>query len=301
MKTQNDIGALLCDPEFLTESWQLLRTKGNTPGIDGIDLTAFAANAEEKIRILAKRVASGNYRPYPYRMIKIKKKDGGKRELAIPCVRDRIVQHAANRILNCIWDEYFMNSSFAYRKGRGTADAINETIRIIESGKTWYIKGDIHGCFDELDWEILSFLIKRWTESEILRKITEDAYRSPISIGDRLIHRNKGVPQGSALSPILANLYLHTLDYGLALRGIDFVRYADDWLLLCRDERDMAENFSIVSRFSEDLKIELNLDKTDIGDLKQESIQFLGYTVDAWSATDNYRPSHCAHYTPGEL
>lgn len=294
----NSLEELICSPSFLYESWLALKKKGNTPGIDGVDLKDFADGAEEKIRVLARKIERDNYYPYPYRRIGIKKKDGSTRFLCIPTVRDRIVQHAVNRILQAHWDSYFLDTSFAYRRGLGVDDAVNKVISLIEDGKTWFIRGDIRGCFDEFDMEILSFLVNDWIKTRKIARITEGAFRAPILEHGRVIRRTKGVPQGSPLSPILSNLYLHTLDYGLARLGIDIVRYADDWIILCKSEKEMRHVYRVVFDFTEDIRVELNLEKTDIGNLEDQEIRFLGFTIDAWSAIDDHKPLKRAYFSP---
>lgn len=272
----------LCDPSFLFESWKVVRNKGKTAGVDDVAPKDFAVRAEEEIVRIADDIESGSYVPLPYRPVRIKKESGKYRDLLLPAVRDRIVQRALNELLNSEWDEAFLPYSFAYRKGYGVADAVFSACRLIADGRTYFIKGDIKNCFDELRWDVLTFLLGEWLEEKPIVELTEGAFMSPFYFRSRLYYRKKGVPQGSAVSPTLANLYLHPIDYEFDKQGIALIRYADDWMILAESYDELAYAFELMQRTSSDVGLSLNTDKTDLGCLRDQNITFLGYELNAY-------------------
>ena len=273
---------LLCDPYRLFQAWLKVARKRGATGVDSESVGDFERNAAKNIQRISVQLAQGQYEPSPLRTALIPKEQKGRfRRLGIPTVRDRIVFQAINAILQELWSEHFSPLSCAYKSGTGVAQAIETVADLLRRENFWFVKGDIRGCFDSLDWGILSQRLKEWLPDEALRALINKAVRVPVVHEGRINARGKGVPQGSPISPILANLYLYPFDYELLSHRIPVIRYADDWLVLVKNEREAAEAFHVAQAVLSTLLIQINEEKSGIGDLNRENILFLGHTINA--------------------
>ena len=272
----------LCEPRFLYDAWLRVARKKGTSGVDSQDIEAFASSAEKNILKISKALCDESYEPSPLRSVQIpKERPGAFRRLGIPTIQDRVVFQGVNFLLQKTWTPRFSPLSFAYRFRVGVADAIEAAIGLVKAGKRWFTKGDIRGCFDELNWDVLSLALKEWLSDEPLRRLIQKALRVPTVQGGRIIPRHKGVPQGSPLSPILSNLYLHPFDYEMLSHGFPPIRYGDDWIILSDNESAAAEAFQIAAASLSRLYISINSEKSGIGNLEEESVVFLGHKIDA--------------------
>jgi group II intron reverse transcriptase/maturase len=272
----------LCDPVFLHNSWLRVARKKGTSGADGQEIRDFSSAVEKNILKIARTLQRQEYEPSPLRSIQIpKKRKGTFRKLGIPTVQDRVVFQGVNVLLQKAWTPRFSPFSFAYRPGSGVYDAIQAVSELVKSGKHWFIKGDIQGCFDSLNWDILSLALKEWLSDEPLRALINKALRVPLVTEGRILPRHKGVPQGSPLSPILANLYFYPFDYEMTYHRFPPVRYGDDWLVLTGCKLEAVEGFHCASSVLSRLLIEINTGKSGIGNLEEEKILFLGHKINA--------------------
>ena len=233
--------AQLCCPEFLLQAWKRVECRKGMAGTDGQTIDAFRRDRDRNVTRISDSLKNGTYAPSPLRGVKISKNGGGFRRLGVPTVKDRIVFQGANRLLADVWDPLFAPLSFAYRSGRSIADAIDAVIERIRKGRVWFVKGDIKGCFDELSWDVLSACLHDWLPDESLRRLVNQAIRVPVVEGGQIRPRLRGIPQGSPLSPLLANLYLHSFDLQMLQQGFPVIRYADDWLLLVGSEPEAPD------------------------------------------------------------
>jgi group II intron reverse transcriptase/maturase len=274
----------LCDPRFLYESWLRVERKKGASGVDGQEIQDFALSLDKNLQKIARSLQRENYEPSPLRSVQIpKERKGTFRRLGIPAIKDRVVFQGANLLLQKLWTPRFSPFSFAYRPGAGVADAIRTVSAFIGNGKHWFAKGDIRGCFDSLDWDILSRALKEWLPDEPLRRLINKALRVPIVDEGRILPRHRGVPQGSPLSPILANLYLYPFDYEMICQRFPPIRYGDDWIILTSSEAGAADGFQCASAALSRILIDINTEKSGIGNLEEESIVFLGHKIDASS------------------
>ena len=274
----------LCEPRFLYDAWLRVARKKGASGVDSQSINSFAFSAEKNILKISKALRDETYAPSPLRSVQIpKERPGAFRRLGIPTIQDRVVFQGVNVLLQKNWTPRFSPLSFAYRPGVGVYDAIEAIIELVKAGKCWFIKGDIRGCFDELNWDILSFALQEWLPDEPLRRLIQKALRVPTVQGGRIIPRRKGVPQGSPLSPILANLYLHPFDYEMLSRRFPLIRYGDDWIALSDSENAAVEAFQIAAASLFQLRIDINSEKSGIGNLEEEYIVFLGHKIDSTS------------------
>lgn len=273
--------AQLCCPEFLLQAWRRVECRKGMAGTDGQTLDAFRRDRDGNVTRISDSLKNGTYNPSPLRGVKIPKNEGGFRRLGVPTVKDRIVFQGVNRLLADVWDPFFAPLSFAYRPGRSITDAIDAVIERIRKGRVWFVKGDIKGCFDELSWDVLSVCLRDWLPDESLRHLVNKAIRVPVVEGGRIRSRFRGIPQGSPLSPLLANLYLHSFDLQMLRQGFPVIRYADDWLLLVGSEAEAQAALQTAQGILSVLNIAINEKKSGIGNLRREPVAFLGHRISA--------------------
>lgn len=240
-------------------------------GTSGAFTLAGAPDPEE----LARELREGRYRPAPLSGWLLPEKDGDVRPLAVPTVRDRTVQRAACESLAPAIDTLLEDSSYAYRKGLSRAGAARAIERAYADGYRWVLDADIEAFFDEIDWDLLFAKLHALLPTEPLVPLIEDWVRAPVVFEGRRIDRSRGLPQGSPISPLLANLYLDELDESI---GGDFrlVRYADDFVVLCRSVEEAERAREEVRQALAGLGLTLNEDKTAVRSL-QSPFSYLGY------------------------
>ena len=245
-----------------------VRANGGGPGGDGETIGDFADDLEGELEALARDLTSGVYRPGPLRRVRIPKPGGKERELAIPCVRDRTVQSALHDLLQPTFEAEFEESSFGYRPGRSVRRAVAMVERLRDAGYTHVVDADILSYFDSVPHERL--LAK-------VQEIVPDA-RVVDLIGLWLdaFDDTKGLPQGSPISPLLANLYLDDLDEAFSGRGLGIVRFADDFVILCRTPERAERALEQVSEALAREGLTLHPQKTRLVNFDQ-GFRFLGH------------------------
>ena len=274
-------------PATLKAASGKVRANAGAAGVDGQSLKRFAAQEELYLAELATGLREGSYRPQAVKRIDIPKGDGKTRPLGIPTVKDRVVQTAAKLVLEPIFEAVFCPTSYGFRPGRGCRDALREVAHLIEQGHTFVVDADLQSYFDTIpherlmqrveerisDGRVLS-LLRGWLGQDIMRDIMRDMERwTP----------TQGTPQGAVISPLLANIYLHPLDELMAARGYRMVRYADDFVVLCKSREEADAALAEVRAFVNDNGLRLHPDKTHVGDCRQigEGFDFLGYRFEA--------------------
>lgn len=273
----------IADENTLVAAWQRIdqRVRGAARrrgvGVDGITVEDFAARAYEHLPGLAAALKEGAYRPAPVRRHWIDKPGGSsKRPLGLPTVADRVVQEAARGVIEPIFEEQFLDASHGFRPGRSTDSACLMLEAHLEQGKNWVVDADITGCFDNIDHRALIDLIaRRIADGKVLRLIGNMLKAGVME--ERMLKRNSaGTPQGGVISPLLCNIALHELDMRLDAQGIAWVRYADDFVLLC-ETREQAEHARhIAAEALAPLGLSLSPEKTRITHLDQ-GFDFLGW------------------------
>jgi CRISPR-associated protein Cas1 len=215
----------------LREGWNRVRRNRGGPGGDGVTVAQFAANLDDRLGRLSRELLADCYRPGQLRAVALDKPDGGVRRLAIPCVRDRVVQSALMLAFDRAFDATMSGASFGYRQGRGVADALARVEAGMAAGGNWIVDLDIAQFFDSVPHDaLIQLLLERGVEPRAARLVR--LWLDGFSV------TGKGLPQGAPISPVLANLYLDGLDWGSEARNHCLVRYADDLALLCPTRRD---------------------------------------------------------------
>jgi group II intron reverse transcriptase/maturase len=259
--------------------WTRVHDKHGMPGADGVSVGRFGRQARANLAALQSRLAGDRYQPLPLRMAEVEKKSGSTRLLLIPCVTDRVVQSAVAQWLGARWNPAFDPNSFAYRPGVGVASALRALASFRERGFHWVLDADIRSFFDSIDQNLLLEKLKRWlgAASPLVHWI-EQWLAGPVWDGAALGLVRRGVPQGSPLSPLLSNYYLDDFDRRLRAAGIQFVRYADDFLVLARTPFDLAEARQKVEESLRDLNLILSEEKTQTTTFEQW-FRFLGAEI----------------------
>ena len=273
----------------LRRAWDRVKRNKGAPGVNGQTIPSFAHHLDEHIQDLQGEICGGTYQPLPLRSVPIPKRTPGTwRYLAIPTVRDRVLQQSLSALLIHRFDPLFLPCSFAYRPGRSTADAVEALREHVAQGAVWYLKGDIRGCFDEIDWELLSRRLQV-LQDPLLRRLVNQAIRSPLWRDGALHPRSRGVPQGGPLSPFLSNLFLHSFDHDLTRLGFRLIRFADDWVICASSPGELRDAYRVVLSVLGTLKVRIQTEKTRQGDLRSEPVQFLGFRIDAHGADADLR------------
>jgi RNA-directed DNA polymerase len=265
----------ICEWENLKEAmWRVKANKGSA-GIDGVTVEELPDYA--KLLVVREQLLSGTYAPQPVKRVEIPKPDGGVRKLGIPTVLDRFVQQAVMQVLQRQWDQTFSDSSFGFRPGRSTHQAVAQAQRYIAAGSSWVVDLDLEKFFDRVNHDkLMGQIAKRVRDKRLLRLIR--AFLNAGVMENGLVSPSvDGTPQGGPLSPLLSNLVLDELDRELERRGHRFVRYADDSNIYVRSERAGQRVMDSIKRFiTERLKLKVNEKKSAVA--RPQERKFLGFT-----------------------
>jgi CRISPR-associated protein Cas1 len=261
----------------LEAAWERVRENDGCAGADGVTIAQFAPQAAKRLERLRESVMNGSYRPLPLLEILVRKSPESKkvRRLLVPTVPDRILQTAAARLLSPVLEDAFLEGSYAYRPGRGVDSAVARVLQLRDRGYQWVLDADVVAYFDEVDHSLLRQTLAAERMEEWLRTLVDGWIGGEIWDGLKVRKLHKGIPQGSPLSPLLANLFLHDLDATLSGGDYHIVRYADDFLVLCTGESEAGEAAGIVSDWLTAHKLRAHPEKTRITQFK-EGFAFLG-------------------------
>lgn len=265
---------VLADTTLYTAWSKVLENQG-CAGIDGVGLPDFGKDLWGNLEALATEVRCHRYRPKPLLRVEIDKKSGGKRPLAIPSIRDRVLQTAVALVLTPVFEAEFEEISFAYRQGRSVKQAVARIEVLRNQGYQWVVDADIKTFFDRVDHQLLMQQVERLVkDDEILRLIR--LWLKATIVDGKLRYRLKiGLPQGSPISPMLANLFLDQLDEVLLDKHYKIIRYADDFVILCQSEKRAQRALQLSGEVLEQLQLCFNESKTEITHFNR-GFRFLG-------------------------
>lgn len=248
-------------------------------GVDHQTVEQFQHQHLEELKRLEEELRTGKYQPRPVKRVWIPKPGSTEqRPLGIPSVRDRVVQTALLHVLEPIFDVTFAEHSYGFRHGRGCHQALERIESLLNQGYVYVVDADVKSYFDTIPKErLLSRVRERVSDRRVLR-LVEQFLEQGVMDGLREWTPETGTPQGAVISPLLANLYLNPLDHLLADAGIAMVRYADDFVILCRSRAEAEHALAKVKHWIEDNGLTLHPTKTQIVDARTDGFDFLGYT-----------------------
>lgn len=254
--------------KMVVDSYQKVRKGGEATGIDGESWETFNKDVEGNLYVIWNRLASGSYHPSAVREVEIPKKDGRKRKLGIPTLRDRIAQGVVKEYIEKKIDQRFHENSYGYRPLKSSHQAIKQ-VRENCLQNDWVIDMDIEKFFDEIDHELLmkgveEMLEEKWAIMYVRRWLNMKIENSK---GEQQDRGGKGTPQGGVISPLLANLFLHfALDKWIEKNHseVKFVRYADDIIIHCATKEQAEQLLQAIRERLSEVKLKLNENKTQI-------------------------------------
>ncbi len=280
--------------DILDHAYRLCRANKGSPGIDGISFEAIEQQIGKDTFLseLSQSLQNKTYQPEPVRQVMIPKADGTERPLGIPTIRDRVAQMAVKLVIEPIFEADFSPHSYGFRPEKSAHDAVDDIAKAVYQGYTQVIDADLSKYFDTIPHDKLMnvvaerivdgailHIIKQWLKAPVIRE-EDDGKRRTVGGGKQ---NRRGTPQGSVISPLLSNCYLNLLDRIWIRNRLRFklkahlVRYADDFVVLCRN--DVEQPFHVVKRILEKLELNLNEQKTHIINTREDSFDFLGFTI----------------------
>jgi RNA-directed DNA polymerase len=251
---------------------------GGAAGVDHVTTEEFDQQRDTNLAGLQQRLRKGSYRPQAIRRTWIPKPGSSERRpLGIPTVGDRTVQGAIRQVIEPIFEQGFAAQSYGFRPQRGCKDALRRVDALLKQGYRWVVDADLKSYFDTIPHDrLLRLLSTKVSDSRVL-KLIEGFLRADILEDLQHWSPERGAPQGAVLSPLLSNIYLDPLDQLMIERGYEMVRYADDFVILCRTRPEAEAALAWVQQWTADAELQLHPDKTRIVNVDEASFDFLGY------------------------
>jgi len=282
-------------PYMLRESWKHVKSNKGTPGIDGITIQDIERyGIDTYLQELGEELRKQTYQPQAVKRVMIPKANGGERPIGIPTVKDRIVQTACKMLIEPIFEADFEDSSYGFRPNRSSKDAMGAIKEHLQQGKTTVLDADLSKYVDSIPHDKLMIALKERIADPRILKLINKWLRAPVFEDGQFKGGKKnrvGTPQGGVISPLLANIYFHLIDRIINSpkslfykHEVKIVRYADDFVLMGKDLPDQV--IQKLHSLLERMGLTLNEEKTRQIEAKQESFNFLGFTVNY--ATDIY-------------
>ena len=254
----------ILNPENLNKAYKRVYQNKGTSGVDGVTVEEIAEYIKDNKKVIINQIRKRKYKPQPVRRVQIPKENGKKRNLGIPTVMDRIIQQAMVQVLSPIYEEQFNDNSYGFRPGRSCEQAVIKALEYLNDGYDWIVDIDLEKFFDTVNQDRLITIIRKYLSARVM----ENGVVKPTP---------KGTPQGGNLSPLLSNIMLNELDKELEARGLNFVRYADDCIILVKSERAANRVLSSITKYIEKkLGLKVNAEKSKV--TRPTKTKYLGFS-----------------------
>ncbi len=257
----------------LLSAFQQVKENHGCAGVDGVTVDKFEEGLRENLLRLELEVKHKTYSPLPLLRIIVDKGNGEGRALCIPSVRDRILQAAVLQVINPVFEKEFEECSFGYRKGRSVKQVVYKIKEYYDSGYRWVVDADIDAFFDSVSHELLIDRVRKYIDDKDIERLIESWIKNEVWDGESIKIKEKGIPQGSSISPVLANIFLDELDEAMLGKGYKYVRYADDFVILCKDPEQAKQSCEFTKEILDNLLLEL--DESDVVSFDQ-GFKYLG-------------------------
>lgn len=265
-------------PRNLDSAWRRVEGNGGAAGVDHVTVDAFGGRVGANLKKLAEDLRGDRYRPQDIRRAYIPKPGSSEgRPLGIPTVRDRVAQGAVRHVLEPIFERDFAAHSYGFRPGRGCKDALRRVDELLKQGYSHVADADLKAYSDTIPHEPLLERVRAEVADGRVLRLVEAFLKAGVMQGLERWTPTQGAPQGAVLSPLLSNIYLDELDHLMAARGFQMVRYADDFVVLCRSGEEAARALDEVRHWTAEAGLTLHPEKTRVVDARADGFDFLGY------------------------
>jgi RNA-directed DNA polymerase len=264
----------------LMSSWLAVAANNGAAGVDRQSIEAFRAHRDEELQRLSQQLRSDRYERQAARRVWIDKPGSKeKRPLGIPCVRDRVAEGAVRQVIEPIFEREFAEHSYGFRPGRSAKQAVGRVEGLLKAGYSWIVDADLKGYFDSIPQEPLVRLVEERVSDRRLLGLIQQSLRAGVMEEMKGWEpTEQGTPQGGVLSPILANIYLNSLDHLMVQLGYLMTRYADDFVIQCRSQAEAEAALAAIREWTRQAGLTLHPEKTRIVDATQRGgFEFLGW------------------------
>ena len=269
--------------ENLNKAYKKVYQNKGASGVDGITVYEIKEYIQNNREEILNQIRNRKYKPQPVRRVQIPKDNGKKRNLGIPTVMDRIIQQAMIQVLSPIYEEQFSDNSYGFRPGRSCEQAVIKALEMINDGNEWIVDLDLEKFFDTVNQDRLITIIRRTIKDGDVVSLIMKYLKAGVMENGKIKATNVGTPQGGNLSPLLSNIMLNELDKELEARKLNFVRYADDCIILVKSEKAANRVLSSITKFIEKkLGLKVNAEKSKVTRPKQT--KYLGFSF--WKSTN---------------
>jgi RNA-directed DNA polymerase len=265
--------------ENLFWSWTQVAQNDGAAGVDHVSIDAFAKQLAPNLKRLTKTLQENTYQPQDVKRVWIPKPGSQEqRPLGIPTVRDRVVQTALRNVIEPIFEKDFAEQSYGFRPGRGCKDALRRVDQLMKQGYRYVVDADLKSYFDTIPHDQLMDRIREQISDGRVLSLIEMFLQQSVLDDCKRWAPETGSPQGAVISPLLSNIYLNPLDHLMAESGFEMVRYADDFVILCRSPEAAQAALALVQQWTTDNGLTLHPEKTRVVNVDAESFDFLGYS-----------------------
>jgi len=272
----------------LNKAYKKVYQNKGASGVDGISVYEIKEYIQNNSDEILNQIRNRKYKPKPVRRVQIPKDNGKKRNLGIPTVMDRIIQQAMVQVLSPIYEEQFSDNSFGFRPNRSAEQAVIKALELLNDGNDWIVDIDLEKFFDTVNQDRLITIIRRTIKDGDVVSLIMKYLKAGVMENGKVKATKVGTPQGGNLSPLLSNIMLNELDKELEERGLNFVRYADDCIILVKSEKAATRVLNSITKFIERrLGLKVNAEKSKI--TRPPQTKYLGFSF--WkSAGGKWKP-----------